>query len=389
MLPALWLTLTLIPGVASAPVKPAGPPASEASAAFPAARIDALVAEGKIEDAIAYGRTAVAARPDDVDLRFALAKALTIGARRMHKVVEPGGRPAELTGETTRLRLTAEDLSNAKLAVRIDAALFEEGMLHLSEGIRRAPVRKDLRLTKVYLLVDAARYDRAVEALREALRALPRSPALAKECAAFGAEAVKRGDAAEAARLLRVVADAFPAVADVHADLGMVLLRTGDGAKAVAALDAAAGMAPSDAAMQRRLANAAMMARDFPRARRAYLAAFRAGRKDTDRFGAAAAAWTADPGAARTEYEEMAVASASSSPGLVSLAGDWRAAASKGPTSADALALARRLVDGRQEILALPLLVPFLQRPDRKAEAVSLMRRAYEALGCPRLGDAL
>ena len=52
-----------------------------------AAQIERLVLDGKADEAVTAGRPAVAAHPDDVDLRLAFARALAAKARRVNRRV--------------------------------------------------------------------------------------------------------------------------------------------------------------------------------------------------------------------------------------------------------------------------------------------------------------
>ena len=80
---ALALTLGTIPGAA---------PQKTTTGVATAAQVEKLTLDGKAEEAMEKGRAAVAAHPDDVDLRLALARALAAKARRSNRVLNQIGR---------------------------------------------------------------------------------------------------------------------------------------------------------------------------------------------------------------------------------------------------------------------------------------------------------
>lgn len=315
--------------------------------------IEDLLAANRLEEAVGAGRKAVAAAPDDVDVRLALARALAAHGRRMERVVTVPGKPSESGGE---IRLKLSDFQEGTLSVGYDAALFEEALLHLSEGIRRAPKRQDVRMLQCFLLTDGARIDRAAAAVQDAVNALPKTAELAKDLVQFGAERTKRGDPSGGARLIGIVAKAFPTDAEVQVDHGLSLSRLGRRADAAAALDRAASLAPRDVRIQRKCAAAAMILRDWKRAASAYEAAFAVSASDEDRFGAAAATYGLDPAAAVGLFEDLAAPAPSAPPAMTALARSWADAARAGVASSGAKALADRLVTDHQEILAIPVL---------------------------------
>jgi tetratricopeptide (TPR) repeat protein len=342
--------------------------------------IEGLVAAGKLDEAIDAGRTGIAQAADNVDLRYALAKALAAKGRRTERVVNVPKESANTT-----LRLTAADFKNAEFSVGYDAALYEEAVLHLGEALRRAPGRKDIRMTQCFLLTDGARIERAAAALGEAIRTLPAEPRLPEELARFGAERTKRGDAAGGAALLGIVAKAFPSHAEVQADHGLSLARLGRRDDALAALDRAAALKPKDASLLRRRAIAALILRDYGRAQKAYDAAFAASRDDQDRFGAAVAAYGRDPKASAPIFRDLATPSPSASPALVQLAAEFASAAHDGAASPSAMALAARAAKDGQEVLALPVYDRALAAAPSNAAARQGLAGVYRALGCPAI----
>lgn len=371
---ALAVALLLPTPVLSAPVVP--PPSRQPSAS---AAIDTLVAQEKYDEAIQKGRDAVNARPDDPDLRKALAGALAAKAKRVEKVADVPVTQQDIDAGSMRVKLPGKDAFKTKVVY--DAGLFEESVLNLDRAIRLAPARKDLRQSLIYLLSDAGRVDRASTAMKDALAALPRAPDTAHDLASLGAERTKRGDAAGGAALLGVVAQSYPGDAVVQADYGFSLTKLGKNPEALAAFDAAATAAPGDLRILRMRATAAMLFRDFAKARSAYDAAFRAGRQDPDRLGAAAAAYGVDPKAALPDLEEIALPAASSDPTAVELASLYVAAAKAGPTSPAAINLAKKLTGEGQPVLALPILEQALRAKPPAKEAADLRKKAYEDLG--------
>jgi tetratricopeptide (TPR) repeat protein len=314
--------------------------------------IDALVDQGRVDDALAAGRAAVAVEPEDAELRFALAKALAVKARR-----------AEMQPE--------------RIEVGYDAPLFEEAILHLGEAIRLAPKRADLRMFQCLLLTDSARIERAAAAVRSAARELPHEASTATELARFGAERGKRGDLEGAARLLGEVASAYPEIAPVQADYGMTLARLGRGVDALRALDRAVAAAPKELPMLRMRATAAMALLEFAKAESSYDAAFAVSRDESDRFGSAAAAYGGDRARGLSRMEELSAPGASAPAGLADLASRFvRAGRAADPGKAEA-DLGRDLRAQGQPLLAVPL----LHRASSRAELVEV----YRELGMPGL----
>ena len=83
-----------------------------------ASELEALVRDGKADEAIPKGRAAVGERPDDVDLRLALARALAAKARRF--------------SHTVNVKLSEADLAKGEIRVpgaQLGDAVFV-GVLH-------------------------------------------------------------------------------------------------------------------------------------------------------------------------------------------------------------------------------------------------------------------
>jgi hypothetical protein len=77
-----------------------------------APQVEKLTQDGKADDAIEQGRAAVAAHPDDVDLRLALARALAAKARQSKRVINADLTKEDIErGEAT---LSGVDLKNAQ-----------------------------------------------------------------------------------------------------------------------------------------------------------------------------------------------------------------------------------------------------------------------------------
>jgi tetratricopeptide (TPR) repeat protein len=351
------------------------------------AAIEALLEAGKLDEAVARSRSAVLAKPDDVAIRLAAAKALAAKARRVEKVVEVAGTPSDLA--SGKVKVSRETLDAGKLTPAYDAGLYEEALLNLGEGIKRAPARKDLRSMQLFLLTDGARIERAAGALRDAIAKLPKEAGLAAELARFGAERTRRGDPAGGAQLLGIVADAFPQEAAIRADLGLSLARLGRKDEALAALDRAVAVAPRDLRILRMRATSALILRDYPRARAAYEAAFAAGKQDSDRFAAAVAAYGNDPASSRDLFQELATPTASAPPAMLTLAAEFAAAAAQGPGSTAASNLATKVVGAKQELLAIPLLDRYLRAKPADAQARERLAAVYRALESPSLAAAV
>jgi len=369
--------LALALAVASLPAAP------DRAATATAAQIERLTQDGKADDAMEKGRAAVAAHPDDVDLRLALARALAAKARRLSRLVD-----VELSQEDVdrgQVSVQDADLGAAPVRVDYDAGLFEEAILHLDFGIERAPRREDLRVFQCFLLTDAGRIDRAKAAIAAALLALPKTASLARTMAAYGAERAKRGDPAGGAALLAPVAEAFPRDASVLVDYGNVLTRLGRKSEAYAAFDRATQLAPQDVRYARTKAIGAMLLRDYRRAQGAFDAAFRLGRDVPDEFASYAATYGIDPKASAALMRELGTPTPSSDPSVVDLANTFVRAGTKGASSEDAMTLARQLIAAQQYLFAIPVLDRAIRANPKNTEAKTMLATAYRALGCEAL----
>lgn len=369
----LWLAVSL----ATIPASPAP------GAAATAAHIDKLTQDGKADEAMQQGRAAVRVRPDDVDLRLALARALAAKARKASRVID-----ARLSKEDVargEAKLTGVDLGAAPLRVDYDSALFEEAILHLNFAIGRAAKREDLRVFQCFLFTDAGRIERGRVAITSALAALPKTPALAKTMTSYGVERGKRGDAAGAATLLAPVAEAFPSDPAVLVDYANTLTRLGRKSDAYAAFDRATQLAPKDLRYIRTKAIGAMLLRDYKRARAAFDAAFRLGRGVADEFASYAAAYGVDPKASTLLMRELGTPAPSSDAAVTDLANAFARAGSSGAGSEDAMTLARSLVASQQYVLAIPVLDRAIQASPGNSEAKTLLQTTFRELGCAPL----
>ncbi len=350
-----------------------------------APQVEKLTQDGKADDAIEKGRAAVAAHPDDVDLRLALARALAAKARQSKRVINANLTKEDIDrGEAT---LSGVDLKNAPRRIEYDTGLFEEALLHLDFGIKRAPEREDLRVFQCFLLTDAGRVDRAKAAIVSALAALPKTAATAKLMTAYGAERVKRGDPEGGAELLAPVAGAFSQNAAILVDYANALTRLGRKSEAFAAFDRVTQLAPQDVRYARTKAIGAMLLRDYRRAQTAFDAAFRLGHGVADEFASYAAAYGIDPKASAGLMRELGTPAPSSDTSVVDLANAFARAGSAGASSEEAMTLARSLVTSEQFVFAIPVLDRAIQASPKDAEAKTLLKTAYRGLGCEALAN--
>ncbi len=363
-------------------------PSLGVAAVAPRSDLEGMIKAGKLDEAIAAGRTAVEAAPADPDLRAVLAHALAAKGRDVRRVVAATVKAEDVLAGKAVLPRVGPD-HPPKIEVIYDPALLEEALRHLREAVRLAPRREDLRFTECYLLTDAGDVDRAAVAVRAALEALPRTAALSTSLATFGIERGKRGDPRGGAVLLLPVTTAFPADATLAADRGFLLAQAGLETEALAELDRAAKGAPKDLRVQRRRAAAFMLLREFKRARSAWQAAVEAGREDGDRLGAAAAAIATNVETARTELKSLAEPAASADPAIVELAVDLMRAASAPAASKENVALAKKLADGGKELLVTPLLHRALRADPRNKEAAALLAGIERRLGFPWVADEI
>jgi tetratricopeptide (TPR) repeat protein len=364
-----------------------GPPPARPGPAPLAADVEALTKDGKIDEAIGSGRAAVAARPDDVDARLALARALGVKARRFNHVVNVKVSKDDLAKGTVTVPGGKAD--DGPLQIGYDAGLFEEAQLHLNEGIKRAPTREDIRVFQCYLLTDAARIDRAKAAIADAVAKLPKTAAEAKTFVAFGAERVKRGDIEGGAALMAPVAEAYPANGDVQADYGNVLTRLGRKSEAFTALDRAVQAAPKDVRTARTRAMSAMLLRDYPRARSAWDGVFRLTRLEGDALASAAAAYALDPKAAVPLFRDLAMPTPSANKGVADVANLYALAGTAGPGSDAAKGLAKGLIDSGQLVLAIPLLDSAVKADAKDASSKALLVKVFNDLGCGALANTV
>jgi len=375
---SLMLAITL-----ALPTIPGAEPRLNAGASSYAREVEKLTQDGQAAEAADKGRASVALHPDDVDLRLALARALAAQSRKVNRVVNVKMSQADL--DRGQVAVPSPELGRAPVAVEYDGALFEEAMLHLEFGIKRAPEREDLRVFECFLLTDAGRIDRAKAAISGAIAALPKTPSSAKTLAAYGAERAKRGDAAGGVELMAPVAQAFPTDAAVLIDYGNLLTRLGRKAEAFAALDRATELAPQDVRFARTKAVSAMLLRDYKRAQAGFDAAFRLGHGIPDQFASYVAAYGIDPLASSGLMRELGTPAPSSDASVMDLANTFARAGKEGPSSAQAMTLARSLVATEQYLFAIPVLDRALAANPKNAEAKSMLGDAYRALGCPSL----
>ena len=353
-----------------------------ASAGGERARIDKLIEAGKLDEAVALGRSAVKANASDPDLHVAAAKALATKGRSTKRVLDVNVTKKQ-AGEM--VHLGPVDPTGARLEVLYDPDLFEEAVLEVGEAIRLAPKRKDLRLQYCYLLTDAGRIERASTALLETIATLPHDPKLADELAAFGTERMKRGDATGGVALLRIVAEAFPSAAKVQADYAMSIARTGRKPEALLAIDRAASLAPTDLRIQRMRATLGLLFREFDRARSAYEKAARLSRQESDRLGIAAAIYGKNPRSSEAAFLDLAQPKASADPALVAMAEAFSQVVKAGAGSPDALSLADRLKAEGQILLAIPVVSGVLAARPRDEKALQLLVTIYNDLGFEKL----
>lgn len=370
----LALILGTVPGAA--------PHATEIATA---PQIEKLTQGGKAEEAMEKGRAAVAAHPDDVDLRLALARALAAKARRSNRVINAKLSKTDI--DRGELKLEGVDLDKALRRVEYDSGLFEEAMLHLEFGVKHAPQREDLRVFQCFLLTDAGHIDRAKAAISSALDALPKTAALAKTMTAYGAERAKRGDAAGGAALLAPAVSAFPKDAAILVDYANVLTRLGRKSEAYEAFDRVTALAPREVRYARTKAVGAMLLRDYHRAQTAFDAAFRLGRDGGDQFASYAAAYGIDPKGSATLMRELGKPASSSDPSVSDLASAFSRAGTAGAASEAAMTLARRLLASQQFVLAIPVLDRAIQARPKNTEAKTMLQTAFRELGCARLAN--
>jgi tetratricopeptide (TPR) repeat protein len=372
---ALALTLASVPQTAAPP--PANPPVATSQ------QLERLIRDGKADEAVTKGRPAVAAHPDDVELRLALARALAAQARHAKRQVN-----VTLSKEDTdrgEVKVKDADLRAATLRVDYDPAPFNEALEQLDVAIRRAPERLDLRVFQCFLLTDSGQIDRAKTAITNALQALPKNATTAKMMTAYGAERAKRGDPAGGAELLSPVAKAFPDDAAILVDYANVLTRLGRKYEAYNAFDRATLLAPKDARYARTKAIGAMLLRDYRRARSAFDTAFRLSHDEADEFTSYAAVYGLDPAASATLMRELVSPAASSEPQVVDLANAFVRAGKAGASSDEAMKLARSLLASQQFVFAIPVLDRAIKASPSNTEAKAMFQTVYRELGCESL----
>ena len=352
-------------------------------AAASPAEIDKLAKAGKIDDAIAQGRAAAAERPEDAETRMALARALATKSRRFNHVVNVKVSEEDL--KKGEVKIPGANLGDSPLRPGYDASLFEEAQINLDAAIAAAPKRVDARALKCFLLTDAGRIDRAKAAIVDALAALPESRETATTLIAFGAERAKKDDLEGGAQLMAPVAAAFPGLPEIQSDYGNLLTRLGRKREADAAFDRAIAAAPNDERTARTRAVAAMLLRDYPRARGAFDALFRAKRSPNDQFASAAAAYGVDPKAAIDVMRSLSAPAAGADKAMSDLANLYALAGTAGAGSEAAMSLGRKLVASQQLVIAIPVLDRAAAANPKNAEAKKLLAQVYRDLGAPGL----
>jgi Flp pilus assembly protein TadD len=347
--------------------------------------IENLVRGGKLDEAIEAGRAAVEATPADPDLRVALAHALAVKARTSRKVVEMAVKADDLLSGNVVLPRLGPD-TPMKTEVTYDAKLLGEALRNLQEAEKLAPRRKDVLLKRCFLLTDSGDVAGAVAAIKNVVAALPGDPNLPGDLAALGNERAEGGDPKGGSAILAAVAKAFPSDAAVEADYGYALAQAGKKTEGLAALDRAVALAPADLRIHARRCAAAMLLRDFQKARAAYQASAASGGGDVDGLGRAAAAIGCDLKAAKAELGEMSKNTALP-PEISQLAADLVMAATRRPSDPKNVELAKSLADGKKEILAIPILHRALRANAANKQAAALLAGIYRAFGFRTLAD--
>jgi len=371
----LLLALALTAATISEPQSPA--------AGTPAAQIERLVLDGKADEGVTEGRAAVAAHPDDIDLRLAFARALAAKARRVNRRVNVSMAKDDVArGEVT---VKDADLAAASVQVEYDPVLFEEALSQLEFGIKKRPQRLDLRVFQCFLLTDAGDIGRAKAAIVSTFSENQRSPYLAKTFTSYGVERAKRGDAAGAAELLAPVVKAFPSDPAILVDYANALTRLGRKAEAYTAFDRATEIDAKSVRYARMKAVGAMLLRDYERAQTSFDTVFRLGRGVADEFASYAAAYGIDPKASAALMRQLATPTPSSDPSVSELANAFARAGTAGASSKDAMTLARSLIASQQFVLAIPVLDRACKADPKNAEAKALLKTTYQGLGCEAL----
>ena len=375
----------MIPALAVVLVLASVPPAQTGKSLSTAPQLEKMIQDGKAGDAVKAGRPAVAAHPDDVDLRLALARALAAQARKANRQVKL--TVSKEDAERGSLTVKDQDARAGTLHVDYDTALLDEALAQLDAGIERAPKRSDLRVFQCFLLTDSGRIDAAKSAIEAALAALPRTGETAKTMTAYGAERAKRGDPKGAAKLLEPVVAAFPDDAAIMIDYANVLTRLGQKNESYVAFDRAILLAPQEVRYVRTKAIGAMLLRDFRRARAAFDTAFRLGHEVPDQFASYAATYGLDPKVAAMFMGELASPAVGADPAVVDLAHEFQKAGTAGASSAEALALARSLVESQQYVFAIPVLDRAIKAKPGDPEATAMLKTTYRELGCESLAN--
>ena len=352
----------------------------------PTKEVQALLQASKLDEAVEKGRAEVAQHPDDVDLRLVTARALAAKGRKLNHLVNVKVSQADL--DKGQITLPGGRLDETPVQVTYDSSLFEEAMLNVDEGIKRAPKREDLRAFKCFLLTDASRIDRAKVAIQEALDALPHSGDLATTMSRFAAERTKRNDPEGGVTLITPVVQAFPNAPPVLVDYGNMLARVGRKKESDTAFDRATALAPSDLRIARTRATAAMLFRDYKRAQTAFDAVFRISKAPEDQLASAIAAYGTNPKASAALMRDLAAPAPSTDAAVSDLANAFAVAGSAGPASPTAMSLAHRLVDSKQLVLVIPVLDRAMKADPKQTEAQTMLAKVFSDLGCSKLAPA-
>ena len=220
---------------------------------------NALLANGKLSEAIPSFRGAVEVNPEFVTGRMNLANALVQSARYTEAVVEfrkviesnPYDMHAHLnlSHVLERLGETGESLEVLRRATELDV---------------QAVGRSELARAHFNLGVRVAHVGRPEEAVVELRRALDLNPEYDRAHAALGSVAEMRGDLAEAARQYQQAAGLDPSIAAYFASLGSVCTRQGRNAEAIAAYEQAVRLEPGNPTYREALNRAAHLVETKP-----------------------------------------------------------------------------------------------------------------------------
>jgi len=207
----------------------------------------ALLAQGRVPEAVVVQRRALALRPDAIQVMLNLADTL-----RAH-----GDRPAALAAfrHAARHMPPSPVVQNIIGTILAELGQPAEAVAAFQAALAIAPTDLTAQRNLGLTLIAQGSMAAGIAALRAAHALAPDAADILSD---LGVALVHTGDNLAAAAACRAAIARDPRLSRAHLNLGTALLRLGDADAALAAFEAARALAPDDAAVHTSIAAAAL-----------------------------------------------------------------------------------------------------------------------------------